>query len=119
MEIPQAGDALAQLIFNITYLGIGAGLVAGLTAILKHYIAWDAGRIALVLQVILWVVYSILRQYFGIGAAEIKNVLDIITQIVTVAGGFFLTTQGASVIYSSAVARGTPLIGYQRSPPAL
>lgn len=120
------GGALAQFAQSlnaVTYLPKAVGLVVIGTALLKRFLPAEitlgstvipisSSAIALILQVIAWVVYVItVKVGFG---DEFDTWVNTATTILTALFGGVVSSATATWTYNKAVALGVPLIGYQR-----
>lgn len=107
-------ELLIKAITDITFVPVAAGLVVALTGLVKRFIptSVNAGYIALLFQVILWVAW-VLALHFGY-ADQFGTVISTFTTVVVAVTGLVGSSALATRIHESAAANNVPLAGYKR-----
>src|SRR5690606_3812158 len=97
-----------------TFLPFAVGFVVALTAILKRVIPETAVRpqtLAVALQVVIWAVYIVAKERFGIDQQVFQNALDALTTILSGVSMFVLSSAATERAYQSLHKQDVPLVG--------
>lgn len=113
----EASDTISE---NALFLAFAAPLVLMLTSLLKRLpflLSTPSSRIALVLNIVIWVAYVIAKE-FGVGD-QFETITGSVTTVLGALTGVIFTGIGAGALHSQAAKNQIPVIGYTRPTPPL
>lgn len=115
-DLQQAFERIVTLINSITYLPAAVGFVVAATALVKRVPGntIPAATIAFTFQVLVWVVWVILRR-FGVSEELFNSTLDAVTTILTGLAGLIATGVISQWVYNKSRASAVPVIGYSKT----
>ncbi len=116
-DLAQAFERFLTLINGITWLPVASGFVVVATALFKRIPRWPYSpqATAFAMQVLIWVVWVILRR-LGVTEEVFNNTVVAVTTILTAVAGLVASSYGAQWAYDKNVSRFVPVIGYEKPP---
>lgn len=84
MDLQQAFETLVRILNDLTFLPLAAGFVLIVVALLKRVIPErfiSPQGLALMVQVIVWIIYLIAKERLGVDEAAFQSYLEILTAV--------------------------------------
>lgn len=114
MDISTALESIIKLLTDITFLPFAVAFVVAATAIAKKFIPESLVRpqtLAIAFQALIWVVFVVAKERFGVTEEVFRNALDALTTILSGVAMFVVGTGAAQGAYNKLYANDVPLVG--------
>jgi hypothetical protein len=125
MDTTSAANLLLSILISTVLVIVslpGTGIfVTTVTGLVKRFIpdTISSGTISFVVNVILWIAYTIGLHYALFTADQFQSLLNVLVTILTAIGGIGGTQIVATRAYNYSVAQNVAVLGFQRSPTPL